>query len=160
MDLDAIKQHIEAAEGRSATVYNDSAGHPTIGVGFNLDRAGAQQQIEALGLNYNEVRSGQQSLTNAQIDTLFNTDVNQAIADARSLVSNFDTIPDDKQVVVTDMVFNMGKATFSQFTNTIDAIEHEDWDRAADEMQDSAWYEQVGSRGTDDVEMMRGDQGS
>lgn len=160
MDLDAIKQHIEAREGREPKVYPDSAGHPTIGVGFNLDRSDAQEKIEALGLDYDKVRDGTQTLTDEQIDTLFNADVNQAVSDARGLVSNFDDIPDDKQTVVTDMVFNMGASTFGTFTNTIDAIENEDWDRAADEMQDSDWFNQVGNRGTIDVDLMRGDQGS
>lgn len=160
MDLDAIKQHIEAREGRETKVYNDTAGHPTIGVGFNLDRSDAQEKIEALGLDYDKVRDGTQTLTDEQVDTLFDADVNQAVSDARGLVSNFDDIPDDKQTVVTDMVFNMGASTFGTFTNTIDAIENEDWDRAADEMQDSDWFNQVGNRGTIDVDLMRGDQGS
>ena len=162
MDRDAIEQHIEEREGREPTAYMDSAGHPTVGVGFNLDRADARDKITAFGLDYDKVRSGEQSLTDAQIDTLFASDVDQAISDARDLVSNFDTIPDDKQTVVTDMVFNLGADGFSQFANTIDAIEHEDWGRAADEMQDSAWFEQVGDRGTIDADIMRGtsDQGS
>ena len=162
MDRDAIKEHIEAREGRRDSVYPDTTGHPTIGVGFNLDRSDARAKITALGLDYDQVRNGKQSLSDAQIDTLFDADVDRATSDAQSLVSNFDSIPDDKQVVVTDMVFNMGATTFGTFHDTIDAIENEDWDSAADGMEDSKWFDQVGSRGTIDADIMRGgsDQGS
>jgi GH24 family phage-related lysozyme (muramidase) len=162
MDRDAIKEHIEAREGRRDSVYTDTTGHPTIGVGFNLDRSDARAKITELGLDYDQVRSGKQTLSDTQIDTLLDADVDQATSDAQALVSNFDSIPDDKQVVVTDMVFNMGATKFGKFSDTIDAIENEDWDAAADGMQDSKWFGQVGTRGTVDVEIMRGgsDQGS
>lgn len=162
MDIDAIKEHIQAAEGRRSSVYTDSRGHPTIGVGFNLDRSDAQAKIAALGLNYDQVRSGQQSLSNAQIDSLFNDDVNNAVSDARNLVSNFDDIPHDKQTVVTDMVFNMGAAKFAGFKDTIAAIEDEDWQAASAGMEDSNWYDQVGDRAKNDVSIMNGgpDEGS
>jgi hypothetical protein len=58
------------------------------------------------------------------------------------------------------MVFNMGASKFGGFKDTIKAIENEDWDAAADGMEDSKWFHQVGSRGTIDSDLMRGDQGS
>ena len=62
-----ISQH----EGKRKCVYTDTMGHPTIGIGFNLDASGAQQAIEKLGLNYDDVRSGAQCLTESQIMDLF-----------------------------------------------------------------------------------------
>ena len=35
--------------------YTDSRGYRTVGIGFNLDAAGAQKKIEALGVNYHAV---------------------------------------------------------------------------------------------------------
>jgi GH24 family phage-related lysozyme (muramidase) len=155
MNRDEIKDWIEQWEDRRSEVYPDSAGHPTIGVGFNLDRNDAKEQIEALGLDYDAVRNGTQSLTDAQIDQLFNHDLDTAIAGAREDVSNFDDLPDDKQQVVIDMVFNLGASGFAEFSNTIDAIENNDWSRAADEMENSAWFGQVGDRAEADVNLMR-----
>ncbi len=157
MDNKEFKRRLTQFEGREDTVYDDSVGHPTIGVGFNLDRPDARQKIEALGLNYNDVRSGKVSLNDQQIDTLLDADAGRAVQDARGLVSNFDQLPEDKQLVVADMVFNMGAQKFSQFKNTIAAIEDNDWDTAADEMQDSKWYTQVGDRGKQLVDEMRQD---
>ena len=154
MNKNAVKEWIEGGESRKQQVYLDSAGHPTIGVGFNLDRADASQKIEALGLDYSAVRDGRVSLNDEQIDQLFDADVDRAIADARTIVSNFETIPENKQKVVVDMVFNLGAAGFSGFHKTIEAIENEKWQTAAQEMRNSRWYGQVGRRAVADVEAM------
>jgi len=106
MNLDQTRAWIEHWEGRRNQTYDDTAGHPTVGVGFNLDASGAQGAIEALGLDYDQVRSGQQTLTDDQIDALLGQTVNAAIGGSRTAVSNFDALPDDKQIVVVDMVFN------------------------------------------------------
>jgi GH24 family phage-related lysozyme (muramidase) len=163
----AIKDLIERHEGRRDQAYDDKTGeplepgdeaegHPTVGVGFNLDRAGARDAIEELGLDYDKVRSGEQHLTDEQIDTLFDADVQTAIDGARDNVSNFDELSADRQAVVTDMAFNLGDK-LSQFENAIDAIEKGDWQTAAEEMLDSAWADQVGARATDDANLMSGE---
>jgi GH24 family phage-related lysozyme (muramidase) len=158
--LSRIKDLIERHEGREHNVYNDTAGHPTIGVGFNLDREGAREAIEALGLNYNDVRSGVASLNDAQIDTLFDSDVRQSIESAQQEVSNFDDLTPDRQAVVTDMVFNLGAAGFAEFHNTIDAIENGDWETASEEMLDSVWASQVPDRAQEDADLMAADEES
>ena len=154
MNKNEIMEWTESWEGRRSRVYTDSKGHPTIGVGFNLDRSDARRQLEDLGLDYDQVRAGQIYLSNAQIDQLFNADVDRAIVDARDIVSNFDSIPEPKQKVVVDMIFNLGAMGFSGFHNTITAIEQMDWPRAAQEMKDSRWYTQVGNRAVTNVEVM------
>lgn len=154
MDKDEVKRWIEGWEGRRHHVYEDSAGHPTIGVGFNLDRGDARRKIAALGLDYNLVRSGGVDLSDDQIDQLFDGDVDQAVNDAKDLVANFDAIPASKQKVVVDMIFNLGARGFAGFHKVIKAIEEEDWQTAAREMESSRWYKQVGDRGVADVELM------
>src|SRR5713101_6545671 len=94
--LQRIQDTIERHEGgRFDTVYLDSEGHPTIGIGFNLDREDAQEKIEALGLDFDAVRDGTATLTDAQIDALFAADVGQAIADARNAIDDFDGLSAD-----------------------------------------------------------------
>jgi GH24 family phage-related lysozyme (muramidase) len=167
MDLATIKAWIEHWEGRRKQTYDDKTGkpitpgcvvlgHPTVGVGFNLDANGAQAAIEALGLDYNQVRSGQQLLTDGHIDALLDQTVNQAIQGARQVVPSFDSLPDDKQVVIVDMVFNLGVRGFSQFAHAIQAVNSQDWATAAQQMQQSAWFRQVGARASADVNLMAG----
>ena len=58
-------------EGYCHHVYKDNLRHiPTIGVGFNLLKEGAQKQIESVGANYNAVLNGSQNLTDTQIKEL------------------------------------------------------------------------------------------
>lgn len=156
MDTTTLMGWIEHWEGRRDKTYLDSKGHPTIGIGFNLDAAGAQAAIEALGLNYNQVRAGTQLLTDTQIDTLFQQSVNTAIHGASQVIQNFNAVPGEKQIVIVDMIFNLGLAGFSRFHLTIQAINDEDWTTAAQQMQQSLWYNQVGPRAKADCDLMAG----
>jgi lysozyme len=50
------------------------------------------------------------------------------------------------QLVIANMMFNLGLPRFSRFKKMIRAIELGDWQSAADEMIDSKWYQQVTAR--------------
>ena len=156
MDLATATAWIAHWEGRKNKTYIDSKGHPTVGVGFNLDANGAQAAIEALGLDYDQVRAGTQTLTDDQIDTLLEQTVNRAAADAPNAVSTFANVPGDKQIVIVDMILNLGLAGFSKFVQAIKAINQQDWLTASQQMQQSAWFNQVGRRAKADVDMMAG----
>ncbi|HEV2418290.1 MAG TPA: glycoside hydrolase family protein [Terriglobia bacterium] len=145
----------EGPKGPALTAYTDTMGHPTVGIGFNLDRPDAPQKITAMGLNYQQVRAGQQSLTLDQINQLFAADVNTAIASAASIVPGFDALPDAAQMVITDMIFNLGPRGFAGFARAISAFENKNWEMAALEMTQSAWYAQTGQRSKGDVEVIR-----
>ncbi len=151
---EGARELVSRHEGSRSRVYDDSAGHPTVGIGFNLDRADARTAITNLGVDYDALRSGAVELTDQQVTQLFDRDLNQAVAAAERTVSNFNDLPANVQLVVVDMVFNLGEAGFSRFANAIEAIEARDFQRAATEMQDSAWYRQTGTRAQEDVRLM------
>lgn len=46
------------AEGTRPCVYIDTMGHPTIGIGFNLDRSDARSICSKYGINYDAIRAG------------------------------------------------------------------------------------------------------
>ena len=52
-------------------VYIDTEQHPTVGIGFNLDRSDARRHLSAVGANYDQIRTGSATLTDYQIRTLF-----------------------------------------------------------------------------------------
>ena len=62
-------------EGYKPRVYIDTEGHPTVGIGFNLDRSDAKQRLDAVDANYDKIRAGSVTLTDYQIRTLFNYDI-------------------------------------------------------------------------------------
>ncbi|WP_263350835.1 glycoside hydrolase family protein [Acidicapsa acidisoli] len=167
MDLALTKQWITHWESTRLQSYDDATGtplnpgdtpkgNPTIGVGFNLVAAGAQATIEALGLDFNAVLTGAVNITPDQVDQLLTITINSAIAGATKLVPIFDNLPDIPQMVLTDLVFNMGEPRFAQFVNTLKFINAQDWTNAANNLQQSLWFNQVGRRGRGDVAVLSG----
>jgi len=49
---------IAESEGNKPCMYKDTLGHPTIGIGFNLDRSDAREKITSVGADYDNVKSG------------------------------------------------------------------------------------------------------
>ncbi len=154
-DYDALWDHLERYEGRRHKAYVCTAGHPSIGIGFNLDRADAAAKLQALGLALPAVRAGSVTLTDDQVDELFEPDLATAIDGAHRLVQTFDALSARRQHACVDLTFNLGASGFGRFTKTLAAIGAGRYDEAARELQASRWYTQVGQRGPVVVAMMR-----
>ena len=157
-------------EGRRAHVYDDHdgcplkdgirsrdgrkcIGHPTVGIGLNLDRGGADGALEAVGADYAAVRAGHVDLTAQQIDTLFRVDLEHAINSIKRTISEFDDLPEAVQLVLVDMTFNMGSVV--GFPKMLAAVGRRDWAGMIAEMVDSSWYRQVPARAKHDIELIR-----
>ncbi len=150
-----VRKIVRDNEGHRPHVYTDTQGHPTVGIGFNLDRSDARAKLTAVGAEYDAVRSGKASLNEKQINALFSSDLAGAEHNARKLVKNYDQLAPARKGVVTDMIFNLGPGGFAQFKGTIRAIEQGDFQSAAQHMQHSGWYEQTGDRAKRDVARMQ-----
>ncbi|MFG1899903.1 glycoside hydrolase family protein [Micromonospora carbonacea] len=135
-------------------VYVDTKGHPTVGIGFNLDRADARARLAAVGANYDDVRAGRVNLTQVQITILFEQTIAEATTDAYALVPNFDLLSTARQAVLIDMIFNLGRTGVAQFQDMLAALNRGDYETAASEMENSAWKQQMGTRATQDVTLM------
>lgn len=61
-------------------------------------------------------------------------------------MSTWSQISEPRQCVLTDMAFNIGQARLTGFHNMLDAIRRKDWQRASDELLDSAYAKQVKGR--------------
>lgn len=134
MDALKFRDHLILSEGRRRYPYEDTVGKTSIGVGRNLDDVG---------------------LSDDEIDVLLNNDMQRALADAGTL-PYFNDLDEVRQMVICDLVFNMGLARFRDgFIRANAALLDGDYDRAADELVDSKWYRQVGVRGRRNVQMMR-----
>lgn len=155
MDRQYIRRLISQNEGRIPHVYPDSKGIPTIGVGFNLERSDARQLVEDLELDFEQVKSGEVELNQDQIDILLDHDIDQAMADARIIFANFDELDGNRQGVLVDMSFNLGRTRLQGFLRMIGAVERGDFEAAVAEMIDSAWHRQVGQRALDLEASMR-----
>lgn len=155
MDRQLLRRLVVRNSGRTRHVVRDSRGNRIIGVGINLDSPDNRARIEALGLAFERVLSGKQDLSDQQIDALLDSSLNESIVSAGRLISNFEQIPAPIQTVLVDMVFDLGAPKFREFKKTIQAVEQRDWARAADEMESSLWFVQVGGRAVRTVNTVR-----
>lgn len=111
-------------EGVRLKPYKDSVGKTTIGVGRNLDDVGISTE-EAM--------------------FLLRSDIDRAAAWVRTSIPWSLNLGDARRAVLINMSFNMGAglAGFAQFLGKLKAG---DYEAAANEMLDSLWARQVGTR--------------
>ena len=121
-------------EGLRLFPYTDTVGKLTIGIGRNLSDRG---------------------ISNSEAEILFENDVRLAELGLKSAFYNYDSFSENRKNALTDMVFNMGLSRFYGFKKMITATRSGDWARAADEMLDSLWANQVGNRATELANMVR-----
>ena len=57
--------------------------------------------------------------------------------------------------MLVNMAFNLGRGRLSKFKKLITAVNEGNWQKAADEMVDSRWYNQVGNRSIELENWMR-----
>ena len=76
------------------------------------------------------------------------------IEECKKLYDNFDKLPDEVQLILCNMMFNMGRPRLSKFKKMNEAITNEDWIEASVQMEDSRWYNQVTNRAKRLVERM------
>ena len=86
---------------------------------------------------------------------LYNFSLIIAYQDASALFPNFEKLPVDARKVIIDMSFNLGKTRLAKFEKMRAAVAQYDFDTAGDEMIDSEWYNQVGNRSKNLVQMMQ-----
>lgn len=135
--LEEFKHTLEVDEGRVPYAYQDSEGYWTIGVGFLIDK-----------------RLGG-GLRDDEINYILNNRVGEALATAQRLVKNFDSLTDNRKVVILSLAYNLGYTKLAKFVNTLKAINEGRWEDAANGLYNSLWYVQVKDRGKRLVEMMR-----
>jgi GH24 family phage-related lysozyme (muramidase) len=153
--MERTRRYITMNEGLRYRVYLDHLGNRTIGVGFNLERPDAEEKIAALGLDFAAVLDGRISLLKAHIDSLLDGDILAAMGAARRAIPDFNQLATDRAIVIVDMIFNLGEAGFNKFKNMIQAVNHQDWDRAAREIQNSRYASQVPNRAGRNIQAMR-----
>ena len=140
-------------EGINHSVYVDTTGNKTIGVGFNLERRDARSKISQVGANFDAVYNGQQALNDQQVDRLLQMTAEEAINQAHAFLPEINSLPKKAQLVVADMCFNLGPK-INQFVKFRAALQARDYASAVREMQNSTWFRQVKSRGHRLVQMM------
>jgi lysozyme len=111
-----------------------------------MERPDSKRRLEALGYEFEALKNGTAELVAEDAVKLFNEDVAEASADAKSIFKTFDTLPEDKQGVLTQMVFQLGKTKANKFNEVKKALIAGDFDKASKEMLNSEWAKQTPAR--------------
>ena len=135
MNIEQLRKELEVDEGVKYEIYNDHLGYPTFGIG-HLVRATDPAAGAALGTPVSEDR----------VIEAFNQDVETVLNDCTILYGDFNELPEEAQLIIANMMFNLGRPRLSKFKGMKAGVDARDWKKAADEMVDSAWYRQVPNR--------------
>jgi len=108
--------------------YKCSAGKLTIGYGRNLDDNGISEE-EAIELLREDMYSA-----STEVEKLYYFD---------NTTKGVNIV---RHNVLVNMIFNLGITRYKKFKKHIAAVKVQDWEEAANQMMDSSWYKQVGSR--------------
>ena len=135
MDLhDEIKAQLMKHEGLRLKPYQCTAGKWTIGVGRNIEDRGITEE-EAMHLLDNDIDECQEELDR--------------------IIPWWIEKPAYVQLVLINMMFNLGATRLLGFKKFLKAVEENNFDLASTEMLDSRWAKQVGQRSIELSEFMK-----
>jgi lysozyme len=135
MNVEQLRLDLERDEGCVYAIYLDHLNLPTFGIGHLVTEADPEHG-QSVGTKISEDRVRQ----------VFNSDIESVVGDCDRAFDDFGSLPEGVQLVIANMMFNLGLPKFSRFKKMIRAMELGDWQSAADEMIDSKWYQQVTAR--------------
>jgi lysozyme len=142
--MEIVKEDLIRHEGYVGEIYLCSEGYPTFGIGHMVVETDMEHSWP-VGTPVEDSR----------ILDVFEEDCKVAYSDACAIFMNLDSQPLDVQRVCVNMAFNLGRNRLGKFKNMITAVNEGNYVRAGDEMIDSRWYEQVGRRSKELVEIMK-----
>tara|TARA_Y100000114_G_scaffold101748_1_gene94924 strand:+ start:816 stop:1238 length:423 start_codon:yes stop_codon:yes gene_type:complete len=137
MDVEKLKDQLILHEGLELKSYKCSAGYITLGVGRN---------VEELGITEDEARY------------LLDNDILRVSRELDDNIPWWRDLSEVRQRVLLDLCFNLGISRFLQFEKTLAAAKQGRYEDCAEEMMDSRWARQVGTRATRLSEAMINDE--
>lgn len=145
MNIERLRKELEIDEGVEYKIYEDHLGLPTCGIGHLILKTDPEygQPINT-------------PVSEERVNELFEKDIAVVIKDCETVFGDhWEELPEEAQLIIANMLFNMGLTRFLKFLKFIAAIKAYDYLEAAKQMVDSRWYKQVGKRSVRLVERMR-----
>lgn len=136
--FDVLVDKIKTHEGFVSTPYKDGHGW-SYGYGHNVITNRKPDII----------------ITEREAEELLIDDlINIYIPGTRNLIPHFKELDLYKQLAFIDMTYNMGIYWLHSWPNTKKALENKDYKSAAKEIQNSKYYNQVGYRAKENIELI------
>jgi len=144
MDIEVLKQQLIEDEGCEYEIYLDHLGYKTCGIG-HLCRATDPENNLEVG----------DPVSVERVNELFAEDIEKVLDDCTILYDNFYELPEEAQLIIANMMFNLGRPRLSAFKKMKEAVDDHNWIEAAIQMEDSKWAKQVPNRANRLCERMR-----
>ena len=138
--MDDVKKMIIRHEGWKNKAYKDSVGKWTIGVGHLIGDGSSPGEYEG------------RTLSNNEIWNLFEQDFAKHVNLAKK-TPGYDKANIQGKGAMVDLAYNMGQ-WWDKWPNTAKKLIAADFKGAAEDLQNSKWYAQVGQRGAEIVSMI------
>ena len=119
--INRIKHH----EGYRSRVYKCTEGYDTIGYGFAI------KDLE---------------LDEDMAEEILLQKLEKLIKRVRAKFDWLDDVPHEVQGVLVEMAYQMGLSSVCKFKRALKFMQHQNWERAADEMLMSKWHRQTPNR--------------
>ena len=144
MNLDKLREELAEDEGCKYEIYLDHLGLPTMGIGHLITKDDPEY-----GLSVGTV------VEQSRVQSAFNLDITVTLEDCQRLYKDFNDLPEEVQLIIANMMFNLGYPRLSKCNGMKANGDARDWPGAADERVDSKWYTQVPNRARRLVDRMR-----
>lgn len=131
-----IEEELIEEEGLRLSCYKDTRNNWTIGVGHLLKSPCNDISLEEAG-------------------RLLKEDIRIAQNELREKIPVYAELDHVRQYVLISMAFNLGIGKLLKFKKMLNALEQRNYEVAAAEMKDSAWYRQVKSRADKLINLMK-----
>ena len=135
MDIEILKKELIQDEGVKYEVYLDHLGYKTFGIGHLCKATDPENDFEV-----------GQEVSKERVDECFLADIEQVIEDCTILYDEFYTLPDEAQLIIANMMFNLGRPRLSKFIRMRENVIKGSWKSAEEEMRNSRWFDQVPNR--------------
>ena len=131
-----LKARVQDHEGLRTSMYLDSLGKATVGIGHLVQPHERERFAEGVEIPMEEIME------------IFDMDLNRAAAGADMLIEDNvgHDLPQHVGEVILEMVFQLGTTGVSKFKKFWKALRVKDWKKAAAEMKDSRWHSQTPRR--------------
>lgn len=144
---ETLRDRLIREEGLRLFPYPDTKGIWTIGVGHNIEADPDMfPDLEMLKV---------QGITKEEAYILLDKDIQNHTLSLLRTLSWVGDLDWNRKSVLIDMCFNLGIEGLLKFKNTLAAIEQGNYSLAADDMLNSLWAKQVGSRAENLATIMR-----
>ena len=135
MNLEQLQQELAIDEGCKLEIYLDHLGYKTVGIGHLIT-----EDDELYGF---EVGT---TVSQEHVDDLFHDDVQRTVRDCELLYSDFNDLPEEAQLIIANMCFQLGRPRLTGFKKMKAAVDSRDWREASRQMLDSKWAKQTPNR--------------